>query len=492
MLGTRGGLRDQVRAFRRFLRKKKTLRKQEELELKEKKKKEEENKEFYYEDDSIQEQLDTIIENIYKDSNVDYKKINKNLEKINNKENMEFYSKIEKVKEKVEFEILYEEIIIDKKQDIITNDKKIQKFLDLGVKNVNDNQNLEQINYYYKKVDNVYNKHKNESINVKNEIKVKNINNLINKEKETLDIITNKVNNIKNSLEIIDINILENNKKDETLNNSLVFDNESLKKEDTLLINIENDNIYTKVGINNDNIKTNDGENKITNYTESNEVVNDNLEVKPNEIDVGDLDDVYEDFDYSEFDKINENLNYQVLYSEYKVNEIRSKFESIKDLFQEKSFIDKIFLFGRDCINLGRGLINRTFFNNSLIKNLHNEILINNSLKGIHRLFCDEKKEVPYIIFKNFESEINSKRDCINKIGDICDDSLNEINNIKNDLMIKYKDLNTPELYEFLSKIDSYKNQIENRKEEVRRINEQINAKYELNKRKVLIKQNLK
>jgi len=508
MRGVRGGLKDQIKAFREFLLKRKKKKKKQEQLLKLKKKKADEKKKqiFFDYEEFVSEKLDKIVLDIYNDIELNYAKINNELDIMKkDKNNISLFDKIEEVKEKVEVEVLYEEIIHDNvvllnSKDIKTEDNKKQKFerfIYLSTKNINKSDDVKEINHYYNRVYNLYDKH----VSVQNENQGKKQNKVL----EISNDLDNYIEEDKKLLLLSDNKLKVINKQEKKLFNkqndiilepsNLEFILDEIIEVDTYDNNFDKSSIIVDV-LDDDSakIKIEKTSNHLIDFKDySEKIINDEISSdKANNSDIN----------HEEFSIINQVNIAQIMLSEKMVNKIRTRvvhvndqidklskqIEKIDDLFKEKSFIDKIFDFSSNLFNLGRGLLGKYVFSNKLVGRLNNEMLINNSLKGIHRLFVDDKKEVPYVVFKSFEDDINSKKDCIEKIYDICDDSLTEIINLRCDFFKKYGGIDTEEVRNFLKRINECEKQIECRKEEIKRIQKKVQQKYEKNRQLVKVK----
>lgn len=470
MRGVRGGFKDQIKAFREFLLRKKMKKKKEEelLRLRNRKKK----KRIDYFDNNLNIDFNLILQDIYKGVRLNYAKVYSDLECIkNDKKNAHLLDIIEEVSEKVELEIMYNEIII--KDDFIVIDdglvnfdekvkENTESFISLCNKYINKSDDVNVISHYYNNIFCVYNKHVEERKKYK-DYNCDVVDELITDEKQVLDVAGKKVKQLDSNYFTDDVFVPRN------------FVNDILST-----VEIENDNyvnavFYNKKSINNKNAIKKD----------EFLIINDNLD----EYIMDKLNNEKKnDFDFSEFDIVNQTVSAQILMCEDSVNQLRSQVADINNLFKDKGFVEKIFEFTRNTFNLGKGLIGKYVFKNKLIGRLNNEILINNSLKAIHRVFVPSKQEVPYIVFKSFEKDINDKKDCVAKIIDICDDSLTEIISMKKDFFSKYGDIDDEQVKQFIDKINQCEQQILSRKAQVKKIENEVLKKYRENMQKVKIK----
>lgn len=477
MRGVRGGLKDQIKAFREFLiRRKKKRKKEIQLEKLKRKKEEEKKKNINFDYcEEIEEKLEQIIVDIYEEKKIDYNKVNNDLDIMKkDKKNVSYLDKIEEVKEKVEIEILYEEIIEENNNiKIDVDNSKMDRLIYLGEKCINNSNSVKEVKHYYNIFSDMYLSHIEKDKDIANKYIVS---------EERLLLQANSKLKVIRTEDLIEEIVLEDVIEKKSMSNNIILDDDVNKHSVSNIINSNDIEVIEDIEIN----ELSDEKNlKNDNILDENMSLKDNLENYVNE----ELkDDEKQFFDFSEFDIINQSVKAQILISETKVNQLRNEVNNINDLFTKETFFDKLMAFSSNMFNLGRGLIGKYVFNNRLVGRLNSEVLINNSLKGIHRVFVDDKKEVPYIVFKGFEDEINDKKDCVSKILDICDDSLDEINNLKHDFLNKYGYISSEQVNDFLNKIDMYEKQIRFRKDEVLRIQKQVQLKYKENKQLVKVK----
>ncbi|MBP3920717.1 MAG: hypothetical protein J6D28_04050 [Bacilli bacterium] len=487
MRGVRGGLKDQVKAFRLFLRRRKKKRIEEQKKIKQKYKKgfeEKKKKEVFI--SSTEFILNDIEDKLINGKQIDLIKTDNMLGDFKkDKSNVHILDKIEEVKQKVEVEIIFEEIVKPKtKLQVMTSNidnKKenvqIQKFINLSSNIINKANNEVEINHYFNMVNKLYHKHSKEKKIITNT----KLDKYIVLEKDLLFKASEKKQVI-NSNKSIRKNYNQNVKKetksqDDVLNKKIEESNQPLEE------------VVQVVDVNK-NIEV------LKNNSEEVLVVEDVLEVPENQgvlkkDEVGQITEYIngdEPFNTEEFEIINQLVVKQIVFNEQEVNKLKGSIKDIKNIFEEKSGFDRFLDFSKNLINLGRGLIGKHIFSNSLVRRLNSEVLINNSLKGIHRAFADEKQEISYIVFESFQKDINDKKDCAIKINDICEDSLDEVKKLKLEFLAKYGNIQNEKVNEFIHKFDCIESDLLKRQEEAKKIEKQAIQQYKKNYQKVKIK----
>lgn len=475
MRGVRGGLRDQVRAFFKFLLKRKKKR-EKEFEIEKLKSVKSGKKEVSHDLGLLNE----IVELIVNDEIINYELVNKEISRISKKkENIFIQDKIEEVKERVELEVLYEEI--SSKPDFIKTNE-VKRFISLSSNFINNSNDTKEVNHYSDMVMFVYDNHSKNALEKNKKI--------VQEEEQLVVLCENKKKELEDNVLFIDdfIESYENVEADNVYEDVSEFES-SMENKDEVKFDFVDDNVLEE----NLEISLDDNVSVFDDFVDNNDL-NSSIEYDANSINSDDkleseIDEVEQkSFDYSDFEFIKQLNVSQILISETVVNDLNRDVSNIKNLFTDKGFFERFFEFSSNMFSLGRGLINKYIFKDRLVRRINSDIIINNSLKGIHRAFSDDKKEIPYLVFKDFENEINSKRDCAIKIGHICDDSLSEVVNIRNDFFKRYSgSLEVKEVADFLNQLDYIENTLNRRKAEINKIKKRVEQQYKLNYQKIKV-----
>ena len=136
-------------------------------------------------------------------------------------------------------------------------------------------------------------------------------------------------------------------------------------------------------------------------------------------------------------------------------------------------------------LNFSFSVFPLSLFKNKMLGSLVSGIMINNSLRSVRKILNPDI-DINYI-YDNLEQEILSTSVCLNRISSICSDSLKQIEDIRNTLLIQYgndiKYSDSLSLYfEDLNKIE---NQIRYEQVTILGMNEELNIINKKNKRKI-------
>jgi len=136
-------------------------------------------------------------------------------------------------------------------------------------------------------------------------------------------------------------------------------------------------------------------------------------------------------------------------------------------------------------INFGLSLFPLSLFKNKLIGGLAGGIMINNSLKSVRKILNPEVETI-YILYNDFENELNQTHDYLNSISYICNDSLNQIEEIRNSIYHQYgNDLEYSDLLlKYLKDLDDIQSQILHEQKSILKMQDKISATRIKNKQK--------
>lgn len=137
-------------------------------------------------------------------------------------------------------------------------------------------------------------------------------------------------------------------------------------------------------------------------------------------------------------------------------------------------------------VNLSLSLFPVSLFKNKFIGGLTSGIMINNSLRSIKRVLTPEVETV-YILYSDFEKELNQTNDYLNNIHYICNDSLKQINDIKNTIYMQYgNDLEySIILADYLKDLYNIESQILKEQQTIMELQEQVYIIKYKNKQKI-------
>lgn len=137
-------------------------------------------------------------------------------------------------------------------------------------------------------------------------------------------------------------------------------------------------------------------------------------------------------------------------------------------------------------LNFGFSLMPFHFFRNRFLGSLVTGVMLNNSLRSVRRIFTVEKQEINYLFYQNILNEIRSKQDYIYHISNVCYDSLNQIQNIKEYLGVHYSMIREydTDLADFYNQLEQLEAKISSQIIDL----EKMNSNYDEVKRKVKIR----
>ena len=165
-----------------------------------------------------------------------------------------------------------------------------------------------------------------------------------------------------------------------------------------------------------------------------------------------------------------------------KVSKEIKKLNKLLDKNRKKQSVSLFRTFINNTLRFGVTLLPLKLFKNKLLGNLVSMVLLNNKIRGMRNIV--KKQELNYIDVESLIDNIKKNSDITNKNIVICDDSLYQLVNLKEEFMNEYKDyLGIDEVSQTLNKIDVLENTLIKQKEKL------TLTKTELNKAKVKVKQ---
>lgn len=147
--------------------------------------------------------------------------------------------------------------------------------------------------------------------------------------------------------------------------------------------------------------------------------------------------------------------------------------------YYTKNMLSSIFNFSLSIFPL-------SIFKNKFIGGLTSGIMINNSLRSVKNLLMPEMDTV-YFLYSDFEEELNEAKDYLNSIAYVCNDSINQINDIRNTIYAQYG--NEVEysslLSNYLKDLDGIEAQVLRHQATILGLQEQVYVTSENNKQKI-------
>lgn len=147
--------------------------------------------------------------------------------------------------------------------------------------------------------------------------------------------------------------------------------------------------------------------------------------------------------------------------------------------YYTKNLISSVF-------NFGLSLFPISLFKNKLVGGLASGIMINNSLRGVRRVLNPET-EVSYILYSDFEKELNSTIDYLGNISYVCNDSLSQVRSIRETIYLQYgNDIEYSDfLNAYLQDLYNIENQILSQQEAIMNLQQQASITKKKNRQKV-------
>lgn len=137
-------------------------------------------------------------------------------------------------------------------------------------------------------------------------------------------------------------------------------------------------------------------------------------------------------------------------------------------------------------VNFGLSLFPISLFKNKFIGGLASGIMVNNSLRSVRSILTPNIEAV-YILYSDFEKELNTTSDYLNSINYICNDSLNQINDIRDTIYMIYgNDLEYNEFLEdYLRELDNVESQVLREQQMIINLQQEVNVTKQRNKQKI-------
>lgn len=136
-------------------------------------------------------------------------------------------------------------------------------------------------------------------------------------------------------------------------------------------------------------------------------------------------------------------------------------------------------------VNFSLSLFPFSLFKNKMLGGLVSGIMLNNSLRSVRKVLKPDI-EISYI-YTNIEKEIVSASDYLNRMVTLCDDSLRQIEDIRNTLYLNYgTDINyNTTLMSYLDDLSSIESKIKHEQNTILGMNDDLKLVREKNKQKI-------
>lgn len=137
-------------------------------------------------------------------------------------------------------------------------------------------------------------------------------------------------------------------------------------------------------------------------------------------------------------------------------------------------------------VNFGLSLFPLSLFKNKFIGGLASGIMINNSLRSVRRVLNPEVETI-YVLYSDFEKELNHTSDYLSSINYVCNDSLNQIREIRNSIYTQYgADLEYSSLLgDYLKDLDNIESQVLREQHTIIDLQQQLQVTKVKNKQKI-------
>ena len=165
-----------------------------------------------------------------------------------------------------------------------------------------------------------------------------------------------------------------------------------------------------------------------------------------------------------------------------KLNKEIKKLNKLLDKNRKKQSVPIFRTFISNTLRFGVTLLPLKLFKNKLLGNLLSMVLLNNKIRGMRNVI--KKQDLNYIDIESLIDNIKKNSDITNKNITICDDSLYQLVNLKEEFINEYKEyISIEEVSQTLSKIEVLENTLIKQKEKL------TLTKKQPNKSKVKVKQ---
>jgi len=152
------------------------------------------------------------------------------------------------------------------------------------------------------------------------------------------------------------------------------------------------------------------------------------------------------------------------------VTKFKEKMDILAPEKRKKGFLRGFGVFINRTIKLAFSLFPLFLFKNKKLGFLASAVLVNNSIRGMRNMV--NKKEIPFIEHNTLSKQIKQGQDAVEKSYDICYDSLEQIEKLKNDFVLEVGYENNPEIDNVMGQMNQLENMIKSRINELNITNE--------------------
>jgi hypothetical protein len=154
------------------------------------------------------------------------------------------------------------------------------------------------------------------------------------------------------------------------------------------------------------------------------------------------------------------------------VEKFKEKINSLSGPKKRGNFLRGISVFVNRSIKLAFSLFPLYLFKNKTLGFLTSTVLVNNSIRGMRNMM--NEKEIPFIEHKIITEKIKQGEEAVERSYDICYDSLEQIDRLKEDFMLEVGYENSEEISNVMSQMNQLENMVKSRINELVKTNEHL------------------
>lgn len=140
----------------------------------------------------------------------------------------------------------------------------------------------------------------------------------------------------------------------------------------------------------------------------------------------------------NELEKIKNILADNLKEQESDVEEIKQSFKQANLMDKRATLVTGIHTFLSKTINVGINLLSTPICNDKLGSMMCSAVIINNRLRNVRKIIRKDNDGIVYITYQKVINDLKTKKLCVDKIGELLDDTMNQLENLKQEFIIEF------------------------------------------------------
>lgn len=140
----------------------------------------------------------------------------------------------------------------------------------------------------------------------------------------------------------------------------------------------------------------------------------------------------------NELEKIKNILSDNLKEQDNDINEIKQTFKQADLMDKRATLVTGIHTFLSKTINVGINLLSTPICNDRLGSMMCSAVIINNRLRNVRKIIRKDNDGIIYITYQKVINDLKTKKLCIDKIGELLDDTMRQLENLKQEFIIEF------------------------------------------------------